>query len=207
MVVGGGPVAARRARALVEAGARVEVVAPWACEDVWSLHDAGLVRMVAREYEHGDLAGSWLVHAATGDPAVDGRVADDAAEALIWCVRADDAAASRAWTPAVARHEDVVVSVNAAATRAAPLRCATRSRSCSTSASCRCAEPGGRVAATSPSSAVAPATRAWSPPAADGCWRRPTSSWSTASPRGRCSTGWPTTSRSSTPGSPRAPTP
>jgi hypothetical protein len=41
VVVGGGPVAARRARGLVDAGARVEVIAPWACEEVWQLHDAG----------------------------------------------------------------------------------------------------------------------------------------------------------------------
>ena len=69
VVVGGGPVAARRARMLVEAGARVEVVAPWACEELWAEHDAAALRLVLREYEHGDLSGAWLVHTATGDPA------------------------------------------------------------------------------------------------------------------------------------------
>lgn len=113
VVVGGGPVAARRARALVDAGARVEVVAPWACEDLWELHDDGSVRLVLREYEHGDLAGTWLVHTATGDAAVDARVAEDAAGAHVWCVQAGDAEASAAWTPAVARQDDVLVSVSA----------------------------------------------------------------------------------------------
>jgi uroporphyrin-III C-methyltransferase/precorrin-2 dehydrogenase/sirohydrochlorin ferrochelatase len=112
VVVGGGPVAARRARSLVEAGARVEVVAPAACEDVWALHDAGSVRLVPREYSYGDLAGVWLVHTATGDPEVDARVAEDAASAHIWCVRADQAELSTAWTPAVARQDDVIVAVS-----------------------------------------------------------------------------------------------
>jgi len=128
IVVGGGPVAARRARAMGEAGARVDVVAPWACEDIWELHDLGQVRLIAREYERGDLDGTWLVHTATGDATIDRKVADDAAEANIWCVRADDAAASTAWTPAVAREGDVVVAVSAGGDprRATALRDAIR---------------------------------------------------------------------------------
>jgi uroporphyrin-III C-methyltransferase / precorrin-2 dehydrogenase / sirohydrochlorin ferrochelatase len=113
VVVGGGPVAARRARGLVEAGARVEVVAPWACDELWAMQDAGSVRLIAREYAHGDLAGSWVVHTATGDPAVDQRVSDDAEGANVWCIRTDDAQSSRAWTPAVSRVGDVLVAVSA----------------------------------------------------------------------------------------------
>jgi uroporphyrin-III C-methyltransferase/precorrin-2 dehydrogenase/sirohydrochlorin ferrochelatase len=59
----------------------------------------------------GDLAGAWLVHAATGDPAVNAVVAADAERDRVWCVRADDAAASAAWTPAVTRHGEVTVAV------------------------------------------------------------------------------------------------
>ena len=59
-----------------------------------AMQDAGRVRLVAREYEHGDLDGSWVVHTATGDPEVDRRVADDAEGAHVWCVRSDDAASS-----------------------------------------------------------------------------------------------------------------
>ena len=46
---------------------------------------------------------AWLVHTATGDPAVDDQVAREADAARTWCVRADDASRSAAWTPAVAR--------------------------------------------------------------------------------------------------------
>ncbi len=113
VVVGGGPVAARRARGLVEAGADVLLVSPWLCEDVRDLVTDGRVRWEPRDYTGGDLDGAWLVHSATGDPATDDLVAAHAGAARIWCVRADDASLSSAWTPAVARSGDVTVAVTA----------------------------------------------------------------------------------------------
>jgi uroporphyrin-III C-methyltransferase/precorrin-2 dehydrogenase/sirohydrochlorin ferrochelatase len=113
VVVGGGPVAARRTVSLVEAGADVVVVAPWVCEDLRDLVDSGAVAWVARDYTGGDLDGAWLVHTATGDPATDDLVAAHAEGARVWCVRADNASLSAAWTPAVARAGDVTVAVTA----------------------------------------------------------------------------------------------
>ncbi len=113
VVVGGGPVAARRTTALVEAGADVVLVSPWVCEDLHELADARVITWVPRDYTGGDLDGAWLVHTATGDPATDDLVAAHAEGARVWCVRADDAALSAAWTPAVARAGDVTVAVTA----------------------------------------------------------------------------------------------
>lgn len=106
VVVGGGPVAARRARGLLEAGAVVELIAPWVCEDIAALAADGEIAWHEREFMSGDLVlpePAWLVHTATGDPGVDTQVAREADAARTWCVRADDASASAAWTPAVAR--------------------------------------------------------------------------------------------------------
>ncbi len=109
VVVGGGAVALRRTRALVEAGALVTVIAP----DVTSELAALPVTLRRRRYRDGDLAGAWLVHAATDDPAVNAAVAAEADRERIWCVRADDGAASAARTPAVTRHGDITVAVTA----------------------------------------------------------------------------------------------
>ena len=106
-VVGGGPVALRRTRALVEAGAQVTVVAPRIAEEFGELP----VTVRHRRYRAGDLAGAWLAHAATDDPAVNAEVAAAADRARIWCVRADDAAVSAARMPAVTRHGDLTVAV------------------------------------------------------------------------------------------------
>ncbi|MBO3103539.1 uroporphyrinogen-III C-methyltransferase [Cellulomonas fengjieae] len=113
VVVGGGPVAARRAARLIEDGADVVVVAPALCEDLADHAAADRLTWHAREYAGGDLDGAWLVHTATGDRGVDDAVAADAEAARLWCVRADDAGASSAWSPAVARSGDVTVAVGA----------------------------------------------------------------------------------------------
>jgi uroporphyrin-III C-methyltransferase / precorrin-2 dehydrogenase / sirohydrochlorin ferrochelatase len=109
VVAGGGRVALRRVRALLAAGALVHVIAPRVDPALAGLQ----VRLSRREYRDGDLAGAWLAHAATDDPAVNAAVAAEAERLQIWCVRADEAATSRAWTPAVARHGEITVAVTA----------------------------------------------------------------------------------------------
>ena len=102
LVVGGGPVAARRAKGLLDAGAQVTVVAPLACPALTGLADAGLLAWEPRTYRSGDVDGVWFVQSATGDAAVDAQVSADAEAQRIWCVNASDHEASAAWTPAVA---------------------------------------------------------------------------------------------------------
>lgn len=115
LVVGGGPVAARRVSGLLDAGADIDVVAPFVCEDIWEAAERGALTLHLREFTTADLDGVWLVHTATGERHTDDAVADAADAQRLWCVRAGDAAASSAWTPAVARIGDVVISVNAGA--------------------------------------------------------------------------------------------
>ncbi|MFD7310114.1 uroporphyrinogen-III C-methyltransferase [Promicromonospora sp. NPDC059942] len=113
VVVGGGPVAARRVRSLLDAGARVRLVAPHAVLGEQGIAVAsessddelapGTVQWVRREYRTGDLDGAWLAHTATGSAAADQQVADDAERARIFCVTAGDASVGSAWVPAVAR--------------------------------------------------------------------------------------------------------
>jgi uroporphyrin-III C-methyltransferase / precorrin-2 dehydrogenase / sirohydrochlorin ferrochelatase len=109
VVVGGGNVALRRTRALLEAGANVVVIAPSVVAPLAELP----VVVLPRRYREGDLAAAWLAHAATDDPGVNALVAAEAERRRIWCVRADDAAQSAAWTPAVTRHGEITVAVTA----------------------------------------------------------------------------------------------
>jgi uroporphyrin-III C-methyltransferase / precorrin-2 dehydrogenase / sirohydrochlorin ferrochelatase len=101
----------RRVRGLLAAGAHVIVIAPSVQPELAALP----VTVLRRPYRRGDLSAAWLAHAATSDPEVNALVAAEAAENRIWCVRADDANASGAWTPAVTRHGGVTVAVSSAA--------------------------------------------------------------------------------------------
>jgi uroporphyrin-III C-methyltransferase/precorrin-2 dehydrogenase/sirohydrochlorin ferrochelatase len=124
VVVGGGSVAFRRVAGLRAAGADVLVVAPELSPTLGDLADRGLIAARRRGYQPGDLDGAWLVLACTDQPGVNAAVAADAEGQRIWCVRADDAAASAAWVPAVGRSGPVTVAVNAGRDprRAAALR-------------------------------------------------------------------------------------
>jgi len=110
-IIGGGGVAARRIPALLDSGAAVTVVSPELSPDVARLAEAGRIGWTSRGYAPGDCAGSWLVGAYASDPDVNSAVAQEADAAGIWCVRADDAEASSAWTPASGRAASAQVGV------------------------------------------------------------------------------------------------
>ena len=108
VAVGGGPAVWQGLRAVLDAGAVVEVVAPWVCEDVAALVETGEVAWSDREYAGAsDLSGAWLVVAGAGDHSVDEAVRVDAEDLRAWCVSPgavapEDAAPGRATLPATA---------------------------------------------------------------------------------------------------------
>ncbi|HEU5270421.1 MAG TPA: uroporphyrinogen-III C-methyltransferase [Jatrophihabitans sp.] len=126
VVVGGGRVGLRRCRTLLEAGARVRVIAPSVRAELAELAEPAElpVELERRRYAAGDLDGSWLAVAATDDPAVNAAVAAEAESRRIFCIRADLATGGTARMPAVLRRGALTVSVNAAddPARAAGLR-------------------------------------------------------------------------------------
>ncbi len=111
LVVGGGTVATRRVPALLDAGAKVVLVAPSVTPALRSLADAQRLHWVPRRFEPSDVDGAWLVQAALDDRLAAAAVSAAAAERRVFCVRADDRAAATAWTPAVTRHGAVTVAV------------------------------------------------------------------------------------------------
>jgi uroporphyrin-III C-methyltransferase len=112
VVVGGGQVAHRRVAGLLEARARVTVVAPEVTPALEAHVEPGSLTWVRRRYEPGDLEGAWYAVAATDDPAVNAAVVQEADRSRIFCARADDRWASSVWTPAVGRHGELVVGIH-----------------------------------------------------------------------------------------------
>jgi len=113
LVVGAGPVAARKVAGLVAAGAEVRVVAPEIDDQLEAqpLGDGG-GELRRRRYEVGDLDGVRLVVTATGVEAVDAAVAADARANGIWVNAADLPAECGFILPAIARQGPVSVAVS-----------------------------------------------------------------------------------------------
>jgi uroporphyrin-III C-methyltransferase/precorrin-2 dehydrogenase/sirohydrochlorin ferrochelatase len=114
LFVGGGRVSARRARTYVDEGADVHVVAPELDDDLAALVDAGLAGWDRGGVTPAHLDGAWLVHCATGDPAVDLLVAAWADERRIWCINAGSGADGSARSVASSRVGEVTVGVSSA---------------------------------------------------------------------------------------------
>jgi uroporphyrin-III C-methyltransferase / precorrin-2 dehydrogenase / sirohydrochlorin ferrochelatase len=111
VVIGGGRVAQRRVPALLAAGAEVVLISPEVTPALEDLAAREELTWERRAYRAGDCDGAWLVEACTDDGKVNVAVAAEAEDRRIWCVRADDAQASAAWTPASGRVGETTVGV------------------------------------------------------------------------------------------------
>ncbi|MCT2272934.1 NAD(P)-dependent oxidoreductase [Dietzia cinnamea] len=102
LLVGAGPVSARRAATFLEAGAVVRVVAPRVDPAMADLAEraGGDLVVVTRPFNPADLDSPWMVHVATGDPRIDAEVAALCEQRRIWCVTAGDSALGSVRVPA-----------------------------------------------------------------------------------------------------------
>ena len=109
LVVGAGRIAARKAKAYVDQGAAVTVVAP---EHGPEMAEVPVARRIVREFRPRDVRRRWLVVTATGDRAVDAAVFRAAERHRTWCNAADDPANCSVILPAVARAGDLTVAIS-----------------------------------------------------------------------------------------------
>jgi siroheme synthase-like protein len=124
LVVGAGPVAARKAAGLLAAGALVTVVAPDVGDDMERLRAApptaggGRLTVERRPYAPGDAGSFRLVVTATGIDTVDAAVSADAESARVWVNSADNPAHCSFLLPSV--HRDGPVSIAVSTSGASP---------------------------------------------------------------------------------------
>ena len=109
LVVGAGPVAARKAAGLLACGAVVTVIAPDVSAAMAALSPLTVLR---RPFTAGDTTAFRLVITATGDRAVDGAVSAEAEAAGIWVNSADDPARCTFILPSVHRDGAVTIAVS-----------------------------------------------------------------------------------------------
>jgi hydroxymethylbilane synthase len=112
VVVGGGTVAERKVRGLLPAQAAVLVVSPTLSPPLAALAEVGAIAWEPRRYAPGDLAGAFVVFAATDDDAVNASIVAAARTAGILVNDASDADRGDFATPAVHRAGPLTVTVD-----------------------------------------------------------------------------------------------
>ncbi|WP_300265805.1 uroporphyrinogen-III C-methyltransferase [Microbacterium sp.] len=111
LMVGGGDVTARRLGRFVADGAVVQIVAPELSPRTAALVKKHSVQWRERAFVDDDLGDVWLVHTATGHPAVDRAVARLSDQRRIFCINASAGAHGSARMTAQSTSGDVVVGV------------------------------------------------------------------------------------------------
>lgn len=112
LVVGGGQVALRKVRGVVDAGGRPNVLSPEVAPELERLIVQHGLDWQDRPYEDGDVRGFTLVFAATSSGEVNAAVAAEAEAAGALVNVADDGAGSTFHVPASIRRGEVVVALS-----------------------------------------------------------------------------------------------
>lgn len=111
LVVGGGPIALRKAQELLRSGALVHVVALEWPADFGALAREGKLSRTTRRFEASDLDGVFVVVAATDDPQVQQEVARGAEERGILCNVVDVNPLCNFYVPAILRRGSLTFAV------------------------------------------------------------------------------------------------
>jgi precorrin-2 dehydrogenase/sirohydrochlorin ferrochelatase len=112
LVVGGGSVATRKVKSLVECGARVKVVALSATAELERMAGDGVIGLEKRAYVSADMNGVFLTFGATSDMAVNDRIRRDAEQHNILCNIADFPSGCNFILPSVVQRGDLQIAVS-----------------------------------------------------------------------------------------------
>ncbi len=112
LVVGGGRVAERKAKTLVECGAKVVITTLDATNHLQAMASKGLIDLQLRGYQTSDLEGKLLVIGATSDEGVNKKVSEDAQRQEVLCNIADRPEACSFVLPAVVRQGDLLIAIS-----------------------------------------------------------------------------------------------
>lgn len=114
LVVGAGEIAWSKITSMLDAEADVLVIATEARDEVHQLAAEGRIRLVLRPYEPGDLAGHFLVIAATDSLDVNAAVYRDAEKHNILCNAVDDPPNCDFYFGSIVRRGDLQIAISTA---------------------------------------------------------------------------------------------
>ncbi len=114
VVVGGGAVALRKVKALLEHEASVEVISPELCPELSQLAKSRAIQVLQKNYNGGDLQGVFIAIAATDDGEINNKVAEEARAKGVLVNVVDDSEHSDFIVPSQLRRGDITIAVSTA---------------------------------------------------------------------------------------------
>jgi len=114
VVVGGGQVALRKVRVLLEHGADVEVISPDLFPELAQLATNGKIKALNRAYRLGDLVNASVAIAATDNSEINQQVVAEARRRAVLVNVVDDAENSDFIVPSYLRRGEVTIAVSTA---------------------------------------------------------------------------------------------
>lgn len=112
LVIGGDRVAAEKANGLVASGAHVTIQSATFCDEIHALVEQGQVTLRRKDYEHGDLAGAFVVIAATHEPSLVQAIWSEAQERGQLVNIVDEPAYCSFILPSILRREPLTIAVS-----------------------------------------------------------------------------------------------
>lgn len=112
LVVGGGSVGTRKVKTLLECGAKVTVVSPFATEKLAKIAENNKITLHKRSYEASDLDSAFLVIGATDDEALNIQISRDAEKQNKLCNIADRPEVCNFILPAIVKRDDLIIAIS-----------------------------------------------------------------------------------------------
>ena len=105
--------AENKTRELLDAGARIRLIAPLVTQQLSAWADARKLRWEARNYQHGDLCGVFLV-VSVADRVTNARAFAEAEAQHVFCNAVDDIAHCSCYASAVVRRGTLQIAISTA---------------------------------------------------------------------------------------------
>jgi siroheme synthase-like protein len=114
VVVGGGQVALRKVRALLEHEANIDVIGPDICSELIALADVKRIRVFLRDFKPEDLQKAFIAIAATDNRDINQQVAEEARRNSVLVNVVDDAESSNFIVPSCIQRGDITIAISTA---------------------------------------------------------------------------------------------
>ena len=112
VVIGGGQIAEGKVLKLIDSGAKIVVISPDATQNIRDIAGRGDVELNLRKYQTGDLAGAFLVIAATNDRVVNQEIFEEAESLGVLLNAVDDPPRCSFIAPSIVERGPVTLAIS-----------------------------------------------------------------------------------------------